>query len=223
MTHYDDIIMPKCARFGSRTTPTVAVDQIFFDSGYDATNARWSQYLRTLTLDYLKQNIEFEEIARIFLSLGGRANSFLARDWSDWNTTQGKMEEGAESTLTHTDQPLRNTVTGASSGDGTTTTFQMIKAYSAGSASHQRIIQKPEAATVKIGKGGALQTLTTDYTFDAATGIVTFAVAPGNGIECSWGGAFYVPVRFASEQLPIGLETNILQSADQIELQEIRL
>jgi uncharacterized protein (TIGR02217 family) len=57
--------------------------------------------------------------------------------------------------------------------------------------------------TPSIYKAGALQTVTTHYTLDSATGKVTFVSAPANGNALTWTGTFYRRVRFSSDELNV--------------------
>lgn len=88
-------------------------------------------------------------------------------------------------------------------GDGVTTTFQLIKEYSDSGNTDQRIIYKPISGTVQIYKGLILQTETTHYTINYSTGVVTFLTAPASSVVISWTGDFYVPMRFAEDRLPV--------------------
>lgn len=84
-------------------------------------------------------------------------------------------------------------------GDGVTTVFGLFKTYSSGGVTRTRRIVKPISPTVSIYKAGVLQVLTTNYTIDYTTGIVTFVTAPANGNALTWTGQFNVPVRFATD------------------------
>jgi len=84
-------------------------------------------------------------------------------------------------------------------GDGSTTVFGLYKTYSSGGVTRTRRIVKPISATVSVYKAGVLQTLTTHYTIDYTTGIVTFVSAPTAGNALTWTGLFNVPVRFATD------------------------
>ena len=68
-------------------------------------------------------------------------------------------------------------------GDGTTTNFQLTR----------REIGYPALSSVTVG--GTAMTSGTDYTYDSATGIVTFTVAPANGavIKTIWATPITVP------------------------------
>lgn len=206
MAHFDDVIMPTSVRFGSSSVPQTSTDQVFLTSGHRKANQRWSQKLHRLRLTYVQDTRSIHDILKIWQAVEGPANTFLARDWSDWNTTDGAMQPGNESLITNADQPLQNTADGSFLGDGTTTTFQMVKRYLAGAtAAHTRTIRKPVSGTVKVSVDGVDQTEGPDFSVDFSTGVVTFTTAPGVGLSPTaaavrWGGAFYLPVHFLEDE-----------------------
>lgn len=197
MTHRDDVILTQLPSHGSAGGPAVALDQIYLGSGYRKTNLRHSQKLRRYSLTWPARAVDTAiAILTTYEALEGPQDSFLMTDPNDWNTGafQGELTAAV---ITAFQQPLRNTVTGLYVGDGSTTTFQMMKLYSAGSAAkHYRVIVKPKTGTVRVGVNAVEQTLTVNFSFSTATGIVTFVVAPANGLSTTWGGEFYTPVAF---------------------------
>lgn len=223
MAHYDDVILPTYIEVGAETAPRRAVDVVYFDSGYRAANARWSQSLRTLTVSYINEPEQIAPIIEIFEAVGGPLHSFLVRDWGDWNTTNGSMNTSAAlSDVTNLDQPMQNTTDETFLGDGSTTVFQLGKRSLVGTASHFRKTTKPQSGTVTIAVNGVAKTEGPDYTVDYATGLVDFASAPAASAVVTWGGAFYVPVAFANESLPTTIE-GFTQQTPSIELIEVRL
>ena len=208
MAHFDDVIMPTSVRFGSQSVPVTSTQQVFLTSGYRKANQRWSQKLQRLGLIYVRGTQGIHHILKIWHAMEGPANTFLAEDAFDWNTTDGRMDFGDESLVTDADQPLRNTADNTFVGDGSTTTFQMVKRYlPSATSAHTRVITKPRNGTVKVSVDGVALTeggSPDDFTVDYATGIVTFANPPGagvspTGVPVKWGGAFYVPVHFLED------------------------
>ncbi|HYG27663.1 MAG TPA: DUF2460 domain-containing protein, partial [Caulobacteraceae bacterium] len=84
-------------------------------------------------------------------------------------------------------------------GDGTRTAFQLVKAY----GEVAREIRKPVAGTVVAALDGVA---TSDFTVDAASGVVTFADAPAAGVEVTAGFQFDTPVRFDTDRIDVTLE-----------------
>ena len=230
MAHYDDVILPTKLALGSGTGPSTSTDVVFVGSGYRYANSRWSQKLRRFNIGYNVRSLaDAYGILKIFEAVDGPGNSFLVRDWNDWNSTEGAMGSTGLDQAAALDQPLQNTADLTFLGDGTTTTFQMVKRYTAGAtAAHTRTIKKPQSGTILVAVDGATQSEGGDYTVDYATGIVTFTAAPGasvspTAVSVTWGGAFYVPVAFSGDEFLTTLETYDGSAVPNIELVEERL
>lgn len=131
------------------------------------------------------------------LGLRGQAYGFRFKDWSEfWFSDDGTP-----------DSPIA-TPHQFGTGNGTATAFQLKKTYTfATGFSYEQTIVKPVASvpgdsrgnTISIYKNGVLQTLTTDYTIDYQTGIVTFTSAPTNGHALTVTGEFDFPATFGSD------------------------
>lgn len=231
MAHFDDVIMPDTVKFGSSSGPATSTQILSTGGGFRKANQRWDQHLRQFTLAYVKSIEGLHEIQKIFEAVEGPAHSFLARDWSDWNTrADGNMRPNAAGGVTPFDQPLRNTTDNGFFADGITRTFQMVKRYVIGSASHVRVIKKPQQGTIRVAVDGTevFEGSPTDFTVDYATGLVTFQDPPGQGVSptavpVTWGGAFYVPVAFVRDELPQTLRTGETSGLPSIPLVEVRL
>lgn len=229
MAHFDNVILPLSLSFGTTAGPKTSTDVSFTDSGFRKANRRWSQHLRRFNLRYaVRSPQDVYTVLKLFEAVDGPANSFLLRDWNDWNTTDGRMGDKGADFTTATDQPLENTVTGGIVGDGTTVTYRMRKDYTVGGASHSRTIKKPQNGTVKVAVDGVAQTEGVDFTVDHSTGIVTFASPPGasgspTGVAVTWGGAFHVPVAFEGDEFIQSLDTHDASSVPDIRLIEERI
>lgn len=115
-----------------------------------------------------------------------RLFSFPVRDPLDYTVARGT--EGTFATGTSTAGP-----------------FQLTKTYSDASNSDVRKITKPQQGTVKVYVAGVLKTEGTHYQLDYLTGLVTFLSGhfPTAGQAIEWEGKFYVPARFAEDELPL--------------------
>ena len=83
-----------------------------------------------------------------------------------------------------------------------------------------RVIAKPVAGTVVVYKNGVAAT---GWTVDAAAGVVTFTVAPANGVVLTADFEFDVPARFDTDQMDITAETYDLARWAQIPVVELRI
>jgi uncharacterized protein (TIGR02217 family) len=228
MAQFDDIILPQAIAFDSATGPAAAAQIITTSSGFRAVNLLHAEHLRRFDLSYgIKKIEDLYAILEIWEAVEGPANSFLIRDWNDWNTTAGKMGELDAGFITATDMPLQNTTDLTNVGDGTTLTYQLTKTYTAGSKTRTRTIKKPQNGTVLIAENSVTLTESVDYTIDYSTGLVTFTVAPGSGSPntptMTWGGAFYVPVAFVNEDLSQALHSWQASQIANIALTEVKL
>ncbi len=90
-------------------------------------------------------------------------------------------------------------------GDGEAVTFQLVKAYGASDAAYTRPIAKPVAGSVLVAiDGDALAAEA--FSVNAATGVVTFTTAPGEGAIITAGFLFDTPVRFDLDRLDLALD-----------------
>jgi uncharacterized protein (TIGR02217 family) len=76
---------------------------------------------------------------------------------------------------------------------------------------------------VRVALAGAETEEGEDFTVDHASGIVIFAVAPGEGVAVTAGYEFDVPVRFDTDFLDIGFGAFEAGSVPDIPVIEIRI
>lgn len=117
-----------------------------------------------------------------FMTMRGRLHGWRFKDWADYSVAFGSSAEAGK-------------VEGL-----TTTTFQLVKRYTSGGQTIDRQIRKPIASGFILRDTGTPLVLTTDYTLDAATGIVT-TTAPRAAANLDWSGEFDVPCRFDTDDL----------------------
>lgn len=131
---------------------------------------------------------QLNDLRTFFHCRDGMARGFRMKDMMEfWASADGTPY-----------QPI-GTPTNFGTGNGSTTVFGLYKTYTSGGVTRTRRIVKPVSGSVSIYKNGVLQTLTTHYTIDYTTGIITFVAAPTNGHVLTWTGLFHVPVRFATD------------------------
>ena len=119
------------------------------------------------------------ELKAAHLAMYGQAHSFLVKDHSDYEAF---------------DEPLGNAPAG-------TAAVQLVKTYSFGPATRVRTITKPVAGAV-IEQGGVAKA----GTLDTLTGLFTPSTDWTEGAALTWSGEFRVPVRFASDYLPMTID-----------------
>lgn len=122
------------------------------------------------------------ELRAFFMTMRGRLHGWRFKDWADYQATHdGSTERGIVQGLT-------------------STTFQLAKRYTAGAQTVERQISKPRAGGFELRDTGVTLTVTTDYTLDDTTGIVT-TTAPRTAANLTWAGEFDVPCRFDTDDL----------------------
>lgn len=200
MSGFHEIQFPTRISYGSTGGPGFNTNVITVDSGLEERVVRWDQGRATYNVaNGVKKQSDLAELITFYRARLGAAYGFRYKDWSDYCTTADGTTNGATS-VTNLDSTI-------GVGDGTVTTFQLIKQYVSGPVTRNRTITKPVTGTVKIALDGVDQP--SGWTVDTATGIVTFASAPGGGVTVTAGFEFDVPVRFGEEadkQLPVSLD-----------------
>lgn len=228
MTHHDFELLPRDIAYGSISGPEASADIVTTTSGYRHTNNLWDQYLRRLTLSFnARTPINAGVILSVFEAVGV-VDTFNQRDHGDWNTTDGDMrlrDDAGENAITKDDQPMQNTTDETFVGDGSTTIFQLTKRRVENTATHTRLIKKPQMTSPAplVALDGVLQSTPGNYTIAAATGLCTFTVAPGVGIVPTWGGAFLIPVAFMDPRFSQHILTVDLHQVLNLELTEVRV
>lgn len=220
MAHDDTIILPATYSYGANLGPGILVDVVTNTGGFRKTNQLQSQFTRKYQIGYnVRSPADATILMNIYLAVGGTAGSFLIIDHLDWNSTNGIMGSAGLGSITDLDQPMRNTVDGSRVGDGSTTVFQMIKDYAAGTLVHTRDIEKPRASpTPLFTLDGTPDTPTLDF----SNGRATFSPAPGIGVAPKWGAGFYVRVAFVSLEVIQELTTFDLVGTPNVELIEAK-
>jgi uncharacterized protein (TIGR02217 family) len=194
-TDFHDVLFPLDIALGSKGGPERKTDVVTLGSGREQRNARWAHSRRRYDAGYGVKNLDgLHAILAFFEERRGRLYAFRWRDRMDFKSCLPSLTPHASDQVIGT-------------GDGTTAVFSLIKTYGTAYAPYKRTIQKPVVGSVKIAVAGAVKTLGTDFTVDAATGIVTFLVGhiPPLGANITAGYQFDVPVRFDTDMLDVDL------------------
>ncbi len=205
---FHEIRFPDDISRGARGRPERRTTIVELASGDEERNAAWANSRRRYDVSYgIRRADDLAKVVAFFEARNGRLHGFRFKDWSDYRSCLPSQIPAA------TDQLI-------GTGDGTTTSFQLVKHYASGAQVWTRAITKPVAGSVTIALNGALQP--SGWSVDPATGLVSLAAAPGNGIAITAGFEFDVPVRFDSDALDVTLDIERLGSITSIPLLEIR-
>ncbi len=206
---FDEILLPLRAGFGSSGGPNFSTEIVVVANGFERRNQNWAQARRVFDARAgVRSAADASALLAFFHARAGRARGFRLKDWSDYSSAADNISAPAFS-----DQAL-------GTGDGTTLAFQLIKNYGSGGVTHIRSIKKPVAGSVLIGLSGAQ--LSSGFSVDTTTGVVTFATAPALGQTVTAGFLFDVPVRFDTDYLALSAENYATYQAD-VPIVEIRV
>jgi uncharacterized protein (TIGR02217 family) len=183
---------PDYLAFGLVVGPVDSRSRIRTDGGQVFTNLNWSHYLTRLDgTTTARTQAERDEIDNFFRAV--RADGFRMRDYSDY-------QAGTSGVVTML----------------TSTTFQIGKRYTKGSATYTRKITKP-VSSITVSGGGS-------YTVDYTTGIITKV---SGADPTGWTGDFDIPVQFENSELTWQIVAraagSLMYVADQLKMMEMVL
>lgn len=154
---------PDDIAFGATSGMAYSTDLVVVASGYEHRNANWSQARRRWEVGFTRTQAQMDTIIAFFHATAGRAHGFRFKDYADYTVASTAGRVGS-----------------AAIGNGTPGPFQLVKRYASGASTHDRDIRKPLTAT--IYKNAVAQTLTTHYTLDTTTGLVTLVALDSKAI-----------------------------------------
>lgn len=202
-------VFPRCPGYGFTSQPGYLVNLVRREGGFERSDRRWARPQIVFSAVPLgpRDEEEIQDILNFWHAMGGRAETFVIKDWTDYKScpTWG--------TPTALDQPL---VPVALEGGGTG--YQLVKRYTVGALSQDREITKPVGATIVVANGSG--TPDDSFRVDENTGLLK-AGEGFDGTPTTWGGEFLVPVRFDSELNPQIVDKRI--EAVEFTLREKRL
>lgn len=207
---FHQVLFPLDIALGARGGPERLTDIVGLSSGYEERNSRWAHSRRRYNAGYgVKSRDDLQAVIVFFEERRGRFHSFLWRDGLDFSSNAGSG----------TPTPLDQTI---GTGDGATTTFQLVKRYGGNFDPYDRPLTKPVAASVRIALDG-VEISAASFSVDELTGIVTLNVAPAAAVTITAGFLFDVPVRFDTDRLEIERTGFDAADAPNIPLIEVRI
>lgn len=215
---FHEVQFPTGIAYGALGGPAFKTSVIQTDSGAEERVSRWDQPLYRYDVGHgVKDLTDIRDVLEFFIARQGATAGFRFKDWTDYSSDATHDQTGS----TPDDEDVEIGV-----GNGAQVAFQLIKNYTSGSITRTRNITKPVDGTVVVAVDGVAQTVSTDYTIDHTSGVITFNTAPGSGLSVTAGFDFDVPVRFGQGIDSNGLRARIDSfesgSISGIELVEIR-
>lgn len=175
------------------------IETVTTDGGWETRNARQSQSLLRFDISFPpgRDGSEVREaVVAMYKAARGQLRAFRFRDFLDYT--------------------LEDELIGL--GDGSTTVFQVKKSWTVGGVTESRRITRPVSPLV-VKSNGIL--LSSGYSIDYATGLLTITAAPTVGAEVRVSGAFDIPVRFDASLSATAI-TGRLAHIDNLTLREVR-
>ncbi|ATX65517.1 DUF2460 domain-containing protein [Roseinatronobacter bogoriensis] len=205
---FHEVRFPDAISRGARGGPERRTQIVELGSGIEERNASWANSRRRYDVAYgIRRADDLAAVVAFFEARNGRLHGFRFKDWSDYKSCAPSQLPGP------LDQPI-------GTGNGSVTSFALLKRYTSGDQNWTRAITKPVAGSVRLALGGVEQV--SGWSVDTTTGVVTFGTAPAAGIAITAGFEFDVPVRFDSDTLDVTLDIERLGSITSIPLLEIR-
>ena len=208
---FHEIRFPSDLSFGSIGGPERRTDIVTLANGFEERNTPWAHSRRRYDAGLgMRSLADVERLLAFFEARKGQLYAFRWKDWADFRSGGVLVEPDA------TDQTIGQ-------GDGTTTTFQLVKTYRSGDETYARPIRKPVSGSVRVALQGDGQTETVDYALDTTTGELRFFSPPPEGATITAGFEFDVPVRFDTDAIRVSVETFAAGQVPEVPVVEVRL
>lgn len=192
---FDNVRLPEDIERGAQGGPAFQTTIITLGTGREQRNVDWLAQRCSYDVSYgVQSKTDFAAVVKFFYARLGRARGFRFKDWTDYQATDEQI----------------------GIGDGSDTTFQLIKNYSS-VVTYQRKITRPVAGTTSIKVDGVI----TSFLVNNDTGIITISPAPANLSIITASFEFDVPVRFDSDKLELNARTDTVASIPSIEIVEL--
>ncbi len=202
---------PEGLSFGSSGGPERRTEIVTLNSGFEERNSPWAHSRRRYDAGVSMRSLDdMDAVIAFYEARRGPLIGFRWKDWTDCKSNLPSLEPD------YLDQEI-------GVGDDVTTDFQLCKTYRSGDEIYCRDIRKPVAHTVLIGMGGDALVEDTHFSVDLTTGVVTFAVAPGEGAAITAGYEFDVPVRFDADRLEMNHASFVAGEIPSIPVVELRV
>lgn len=194
--------------FGSTSGVERRTEVVQLASGFEQRTTPWAHGRRRYLIGGgVRTLAEAQALTAFFEARRGRLVGFRFKDPADY----GSAVPGAA--ITALDQTI-------GTGDGSATAFALVKSYGDLGGAYLRPIRKPVAGSVRVAVAGAA--LTTGWSVDETTGVVTFTTPPAAGAAVTAGFEFDTPVRFDVDRLDVTLESFDAARVSAFSLIEVR-
>lgn len=207
MARFVDEYSPECMpSYPCLSSPRWHNDLVTIDSGDEAANQRWTHPLFKFTLPSVAHTMAtYNAVRDHWMAMRGTLHTWPFRDPLDCSSGTMSVpytDASTQPTISPLDQSI-------GTGDGSTTTFQLVRQYAVGSQTYDRKVELPVQYTVRVALNGVEQAGSPSlWTVSRPGGVITFFTAPGNGVAITAGFLFDVEVRFESDDAFDGILKN---------------
>lgn len=192
---FDDVRLPEDIERGAKGGPRFQTTIVRLSSGVEYRNQDWSRQKAEYEIGYgIQTREDLDDVINFFYARRGMARGFRFKDWSDYSVTAQAI----------------------GTGDGTTQQFQLLKSYTSGAVTFNRIITRPVVGTITVYENAVSKPFTL-----LAGGIVSYNVAPLAATALTATFEFDVPVRFNQDELEIDMEMDGVGSVPSLKISEI--
>jgi uncharacterized protein (TIGR02217 family) len=204
MAFFEELFPPKISA-NMTGGPKFITSKAYMIGGQRITNREAQLPLHEYRLSHpVRAGRDFDELRSFFYVVGGDADGFRFKDWSDYQCSAAQSS-------------MSLVVAGQ---------YQMNKRYVYGSRTFTRKIQKPVtgAQIFRTRTGTTTNITSTDASVNTATGIVTIA-NHASGDVYTWSGEFHIPAALKDPAAVFRIigGSNILTEWPDLEVEEIRV
>ena len=208
---FHEVQFPTTLSFGSVGGPERVTEIVTLANGFEERNTPWAHSRRRYDAGLgLRKLGDVEALIAFFEARQGQLYGFRWKDWADYKTAT------ASDDVRYTDEVI-------ATGDGSTTTFQLIKTYASGDQSYARPITKPVQGSVRAGVQEDELQEGVHWEIDHATGMLTFDRPPLQDAVVTAGFEFDVPVRFDTDRIATSVASFQAGEVPNVPVVEVRV
>jgi len=180
-------LFPGCPTFGFTSRAQYLVKKIEREGGFERRDLKWREplhYYEGVPIGK-KPQADIESVLRFWHALTGEFVRFRFKDWVDYKSC------ALDATPGPTDQPIQ-ALTGSPGA------YKLSKQYVEGLFATVRTNILPKGDTIRIANESGVEQASSTWTIEEDTGYLT-TTGGFSGTPTTWGGEFYVPVRFDTD------------------------
>lgn len=208
MVDFHEVRFPTTISRGSSGGPRRRTDIVTLRSGYEERNSVWADSRREYDAGLGVRDINsLYEVLVFFETRLGRLYGFRWKDWADYKS--GPPNRAVDAT----DQKIDLIA-------GQLRVYQLVKSYSSGPFSWERLISKPVLGATALANDGDLLVEGADFLVDTTNGLVYTAFELSGEVRAGF--EFDVPVRFTNDHLDITVELFSAGQVPQVNVIEVK-